>query len=138
VSELLKDANDWVLDALTAVVRDGENHRILLDRELQRAGGGTMSLNLTVLPLTGVAHETVGSMLVFEDGTREKRIRGTMVRFMSDTVVDNCLDWLSMTVRRWPARRAAYTSSPRRWHGSAAGPANPPSSRPAAPVDGSW
>jgi adenylate cyclase len=92
VTKVFKGKNAWVLDGLAEVVRGGEDHRILLDRELRRVDGRAVTINLTVLPLTNVANETIGSMLVFEDVTREKRIRGTMVRFMSDQVVDQLLD----------------------------------------------
>jgi adenylate cyclase len=40
----------------------------------------------------GLEDEVAGYILVLEDITREKRIKGTMVRFMSDSVVEKLLD----------------------------------------------
>ncbi len=85
-----RDDNAWVLESLAAVV-GGEPQRIVLDQAIRGDDGKTTSVNLSVRPLANLAHETIGTILVLEDVTREKRMKGTMVRFMSDRVVDQLL-----------------------------------------------
>jgi adenylate cyclase len=91
IRELFGDRNAWVLERV-AEVADGGGQSTLLDREIRLDRGRSLTVNLTVLPLANVDGETIGTMLVLEDVTREKRIRGTMVRFMSDRVVEQLLE----------------------------------------------
>jgi adenylate cyclase len=55
------------------------------------ASGGNVSVNMTVQPLFGLEGERIGSMLVFEDITAEKRMKTTMARYMSKEVADQVL-----------------------------------------------
>ena len=64
----------------------------LLDKELVADGDTRVAVNLTVAPMTDTDGALIGDMLVFEDITQEKRVKSTMVRFMSDKVVDRLLD----------------------------------------------
>jgi len=91
VEDVFRDRNAWVLDSVAAVTR-GEGQSTLINKELWQEDGRPLTVNLTVLPLANVERETIGTMLVLEDVTREKRIRGTMVRFMSDRVVEQLLE----------------------------------------------
>jgi PAS domain S-box-containing protein len=91
VEDVFQDRNAWVLDSVTAV-RRGEGQSTLIDKELWQEDGRPLTVNLNALPLANVERETIGTMLVLEDVTREKRIRGTMVRFMSDRVVEQLLE----------------------------------------------
>jgi adenylate cyclase len=90
IEDVFRDEDRWVLDSVTDVQRD-QGQSTLLDREIRRTDGTPLTVNLAVLPLTNVERDTIGTMLVLEDVTREKRIRGTMVRFMSDRVVEQLL-----------------------------------------------
>ena len=91
VSDLFGPANQWVLDSLAEVVDDGQPD-VQLDREIDLAEAGRVSVNVTAVPLASLDPSARDYMLVLEDITREKRIRGTMVRFMSDRVVERLLD----------------------------------------------
>ena len=91
VSAVFTRANDWVVESLVKTT-EAETGDVWLDREIQLHEGGRVSVNLTVAPLFNVECKTVGHMLVLEDITREKRIKGTMGRFMSDAVVEKLLD----------------------------------------------
>jgi adenylate cyclase len=91
IEDVFQDQNAWVLDSVAAV-RRGEGQSTLIDKDLWQEDGRPLTVNLTVLPLANVDGETIGTMLVLEDVTREKRIRGTMVRFMSDRVVEQLLE----------------------------------------------
>ena len=63
-----------------------------LDTDLRQASGATVAVNLHATPMNNVEGERVGSLLVLEDITREKRIRGTMSRYMAKEVVDKLLE----------------------------------------------
>jgi adenylate cyclase len=82
-------ANGWVKAAIDRVAETGERD-ISVDAVLQ-IGGKDSSVNLTAQPLFGPDHAPIGSMLVFEDVTAEKRVKATMARYMSKEVVDQVL-----------------------------------------------
>jgi adenylate cyclase len=81
--------NGWVLAAIERVAGSGEKD-ISVDASLS-LGGTPVSVNMTVQPLSGLNGEHIGSMLVFEDITAEKRIKTTMARYMSKEVADQLL-----------------------------------------------
>lgn len=88
--ELCRDANAWILDSLDRVEDTGEED-ISVDADFVLADGETKSMNLTVVPLIGLEHEPIGSMLIIEDITSEKRVKTTMARYMSKEVADQLL-----------------------------------------------
>jgi adenylate cyclase len=49
-------------------------------------------VNLATVPLTSTRGEAIGYMLMLEDITKEKRLRNTMSRYMSKTVMDQLLE----------------------------------------------
>jgi adenylate cyclase len=81
--------NGWVLAAIERVAQTGQKD-ISVDASLKLAGGN-VSVNMTVQPLFGLEGERIGSMLVFEDITAEKRMKTTMARYMSKEVADQVL-----------------------------------------------
>jgi len=82
--------NDWVLKSFAKVAESGgsEYHA---DSDLKRAGADSVSVNLTVTTLADLQGVTIGHMLIFEDITREKRVKSTMSRYMAKEVVDRIL-----------------------------------------------
>ncbi|KAF0166114.1 MAG: adenylate cyclase [Rhodocyclaceae bacterium] len=82
--------NSWVAKSLEKV-RSSGNTDITVDTDLFIEGADLISVNLTTVPLTSIQHESIGYMLMMEDITREKRLRNTMSRYMSKTVVDQLL-----------------------------------------------
>jgi adenylate cyclase len=54
-------------------------------------GGEKISVNLTVLPLLSVEKKKLGSMIVFDDITSEKRMKTTMSRYMDPDLADQLL-----------------------------------------------
>ncbi len=86
-----QDQNRWILDSIENVKRSGETD-ITMDADILLGDGGSSSVNLTVVPLVNVGKEQIGFMLVFEDITREKRIKSTMARYMTKEVADRLLD----------------------------------------------
>ncbi len=82
--------NKWVANSLEKVRASG-NTDTTVDTDLFVEGTETISVNLTTVPLTSTRNEPIGFMLMMEDITREKRLRNTMSRYMSKTVVDQLL-----------------------------------------------
>ncbi len=94
--------NAWVLESKKRVEESGKQD-VTLDQELMlREPGGsqvtderrreTASVNLSVVPLTDANDARLGCMLLIEDLTREKRLRGTMARYMTKEVADKLLE----------------------------------------------
>jgi adenylate cyclase len=91
VDEVFKGGNSWVVESIGRMVESSKPD-ITMDAEVALDGDTPVSVNLTVVPLSNAAEERIGSMLVFEDITAEKRIRGTMTRYMTKEVVDRLID----------------------------------------------
>ena len=91
ISEAFSGDNAWMIDCITQVM-DGNVGGHWIEKELHTHDNDRVSINLTAVPLTNVEGSGIGCMLVIEDITREKRIRGTMARFMSETVVEKLME----------------------------------------------
>ena len=89
--DVFGERNAWVMSSLERVTA---NNRIdsTVDASLQVGANEVVSINLTTVPLRDMRDERIGSMLILEDLTREKRLRNTMSRYMSKAVVDQLLD----------------------------------------------
>jgi adenylate cyclase len=72
-------------------VKQSGHREIAVEMDLHVGARDTASVNLAVNPLINVNEEQIGSMLVLEDITSEKRIRSTMARYMSPEVADQLL-----------------------------------------------
>ncbi|MGH7388051.1 MAG: adenylate/guanylate cyclase domain-containing protein [Candidatus Rokuibacteriota bacterium] len=90
VGAVFAGADAWVVNTLERVKQSG-HREIAVEMELHVGAGDTASVNLAVNPLIDVNEEHIGSMLVFEDITSEKRIRSTMARYMSPEVAEQLL-----------------------------------------------
>jgi adenylate cyclase len=87
---LLAGDNAWLLDELAAVKADSQP-RNLLDVDVRTGAGATISANISIVPLLGEAEMPVGLLILIEDISDEKRMEGTMRRFMTQKVVDQVL-----------------------------------------------
>ncbi|MCX5794810.1 MAG: GAF domain-containing protein [Elusimicrobia bacterium] len=89
-AELFADPkNRWLLEALEKVAAGGQVE-LAMDAEIA-AGAETVSANTTFVPLVGIEGESLGSMLVIEDISAEKRVKSTMARYMTKEVADRLL-----------------------------------------------
>ncbi|MBX3482601.1 adenylate/guanylate cyclase domain-containing protein [Phenylobacterium sp.] len=88
--ELFQGDNHWISESLAKTLATGETH-LAVDAELTQGDGAKASVNLTTLPLLDSNQEQIGSMIVLEDITEEKRVRSTMSRYMSKEVADQLL-----------------------------------------------
>jgi adenylate cyclase len=86
--------NGWVMERISQV---GETLKpaIAMDAELV-AGADALSVNLTVLPLLSEPGEdhtvkTIGTLLMIEDVSTEKRMKSTMARYMDPSVAEKLM-----------------------------------------------
>jgi adenylate cyclase len=86
VTDFFAGGNAWVLEKIEAVGASG-TPEVLMDAELV-FGAETISSNVTVLPLASVEHKRIGSMLMIEDISSEKRLKSTMSRYMDPGIAD--------------------------------------------------
>ena len=82
--------NAWITRSLEFVARMGATD-YHADTDLKQPDGGVASVNLTAAPFLDTEGKSIGYMLVFEDITREKRVRNTMARYVAKEVVDQLL-----------------------------------------------
>jgi adenylate cyclase len=54
--------------------------------------GRVTSVNLSVVPLIDIKEHPIGYMLIFEDISREKRVKTTMARYMTKEVLDKLVE----------------------------------------------
>jgi adenylate cyclase len=88
--EAFSSGNRWILDHVRRTVETGDVS-LAVDAELVRDASPPATVNLTATPLINGSEERIGSMLVIEDITSEKRVRSTMARYMSKEVADQLL-----------------------------------------------
>jgi adenylate cyclase len=91
IGDFFTNENAWVLEPLSPDrIRSEGVH--WADRDLRLGKDEGITVNLSAVPLSNVDGGHIGYMLVFEDITREKRIKGTMARFMSERVLEKVMD----------------------------------------------
>jgi adenylate cyclase len=88
-AEFFAGDNGWLLEKIEAVQQSGADE-VLMDAPLQ-VGGERHSANVTVLPLRSGAETMLGSMVMIEDISSEKRMKATMARYMDPTLADQLL-----------------------------------------------
>lgn len=91
IGEVFSGPNSWVTNSLDKVLRTGRTDSTI-DSDLVLGGRQAVSVNMTAVPLQDMHDERIGSMLIMEDITREKRLRNTMSRYMSKAVMDELLE----------------------------------------------
>ena len=85
-TEFFTGSNTWVLDKLKRV-GETQTSELTMDAELE-IGDERLSVNLTALPLHSVEKKKIGSMLMIEDISSEKRMKSTMSRYMDPGIAD--------------------------------------------------
>ncbi len=91
--EFFSGANAWVLERIR-VVGETLQSDIMVDAELA-IGAEKVSVNVTVLPLMSAEDKgrrnRLGSLIMIEDISSEKRMKSTMSRYMDPAVADQLL-----------------------------------------------
>lgn len=87
--ELFAGPNKWVADKVE-VVGDKQSHEVTMDAEMV-FGEQKISANVTILPLISTSRKKLGSLIMIEDITSEKRLKSTMSRYMDPSVAEKLL-----------------------------------------------
>jgi adenylate cyclase len=81
--------NAWVMEKI-ARVEDTYKPDVTMEAELE-FGSEKISANLTVLPLVNVEKKKLGTMIIIDDISAEKRMKSTMSRYMDPGLADQLL-----------------------------------------------
>ncbi len=89
-AEFFTGENSWVAERVERVKGTGQPD-ILMDKELV-GEGEPVSVNLTALQLKSEKEGALGSLLLLEDISTEKRVKSTMARYVDPAVADRLLE----------------------------------------------
>jgi len=89
--EYFSGKNAWIIENIDRVIETGKPY-LAMDAEFFISDGKKVSVNLMVVPLINIKNESIGSMLVFEDITKEKRLKSTMARYMTKELAEKLLE----------------------------------------------
>jgi adenylate cyclase len=88
-NEFFVDENAWVMEKLR-LVQETQRQQTSVDAPL-KIGDETLSVNLTVQSLLNIDQKRIGSMIIIEDISNEKRLKSTMSRYMDPGIADRLL-----------------------------------------------
>ncbi|MBE9531405.1 MAG: GAF domain-containing protein, partial [Proteobacteria bacterium] len=88
--DFFTEKNDWVLEKLSQMKESGGS-KYFADVELESAKT-TLNVNLTLTPLMSGDNLRLGSMILIEDISNEKRMKSTMSRYMDPSLADQLLN----------------------------------------------
>jgi adenylate cyclase len=89
VWEFFRDSNAWVMEKIHAVDQTQRAELVMdcdIETDIKR-----VAVNLTVLPLLSREQQKLGTLLMLEDISTEKRIKSTMARYMDPGLADQVL-----------------------------------------------
>ncbi|MBU0652214.1 MAG: GAF domain-containing protein, partial [Proteobacteria bacterium] len=89
-ADFFTGANGWIIEKIRHVEENGKPD-VIMDVEAEFAGT-RISVNLTLLPLVSTAKKKLGSMIIIDDITSEKRMKSTMSRYMDPGLADQILE----------------------------------------------
>ncbi|MDX9863125.1 MAG: adenylate/guanylate cyclase domain-containing protein, partial [Rhodospirillales bacterium] len=81
--------NAWIMEKVQRV-GDTQDPELVVDAEME-FGGVRRSVNLTVLPLISGERNKLGTLIMIEDISTEKRMKATMSRYMDPGLADRLL-----------------------------------------------
>ncbi|HEY1796734.1 MAG TPA: adenylate/guanylate cyclase domain-containing protein [Stellaceae bacterium] len=92
LAEIFEDFNAWVIEAIGEATASGEEKSLPNSEFFIAAADDWIAANLAVIPLRDdTQHTALGAMLVIEDVQREKELRRTMSRYLSNDVIDRLM-----------------------------------------------
>ncbi|MBI3095192.1 MAG: GAF domain-containing protein [Rhodocyclales bacterium] len=88
-ADFFAGSNAWIQEKLKRV-GETQTAELVMEAELM-VGEEKLSVNLTALPLLSMEKKRIGSMLMLEDISNEKRLKSTMSRYMDPGIADQML-----------------------------------------------
>jgi len=89
INDFFCDDNAWMCERIHKL-EESLSSDLIMDAELT-LGDSTLSANITLMPLRNDAAEKIGSMIMVEDISSEKRMKATMSRYMDPGLTDQLL-----------------------------------------------
>ena len=89
-ADFFTGANGWIIEKIRHVEESGKPD-VIMDAEAEFAGT-RISVNLTLLPLVNTEKKKLGSMIIIDDITSEKRMKSTLSRYMDPGLADQILE----------------------------------------------
>lgn len=89
INSFFAGLNCWILEKVRRV-ENTQVPEVTMDAELE-FGGNKLSVNSSVLPLMTSEGKKLGTMIMFEDISGEKRMKSTMSRYMDPGLADQLL-----------------------------------------------
>ncbi len=89
--EFFTGDNGWLVESVEQAMKS-LSPVVTMDAEIRVEGGEGVSANVTAAPLLGANGGQMGALVLLEDITREKRIKGTMARYMTREVAEKLLE----------------------------------------------
>ena len=88
-AEFFTGKNAWIIERQKQVEQAGKLD-VVMDAEME-FGGEKVSVNATTLPLINVKQKKLGTMVMLEDISEEKRVKSTMARYMDPAIADQLM-----------------------------------------------
>jgi adenylate cyclase len=88
--EFFTGANAWVMEKIKCV-DETQQAELAMDTDIE-TGRSLVSVNLTVLPLLSNKQNKLGTLIMIEDISTEKRVKSTMARYMDPGLADQMLE----------------------------------------------
>ena len=88
-ADVFSESNKWVAEKVE-LVGHKQTQEVTMDAEMTFAGE-KVSANVTILPLISTQRKKIGSLIMIEDITGEKRLKSTMSRYMDPSVAEKML-----------------------------------------------
>ena len=89
-TEFFAGVNEWIIERIKKVQLE-KLANVAMDVEIM-FGDRPVSVNLTVLPLESGDRKQLGTLLMIEDISTEKRVKATMARYMDPAIAARMLD----------------------------------------------
>lgn len=83
--------NHWIVDSLRRVIATNDSDHFI-DAEIVNFQGRKISINMSVVPLRDSHDQPMGGLLIIEDLSMEKRLKGTLARYMTKEIADQLMD----------------------------------------------
>ena len=90
VRDFFTGSNAWIMEKIHCV-DETQQAELVMDTDIE-AGGTQVSANLTVLPLLSTGQDKLGTLIMIEDISTEKRVKSTMARYMDPGLADQVLE----------------------------------------------
>jgi adenylate cyclase len=107
--EYFTGKNSWLVERLAKVQSEGRND-VEMDVEIDVAGKPT-AVNISILPLKTESEEQLGTMMMLEDISTEKRVKATMARYMDPNIAAQMFESTDTDVLGGTSRRATILFS---------------------------